>query len=804
MRQYYSGITPVFPDPVLYSPDFSYMDKMLQRKEQQYNSGFSKLANQWAYISRPVTNPENAKVRDAFLKQAKENLKNLSTLDLSEYQNVEAAMNVFAPYQNNENLIGDQELTAFYNEQENIAEGYRNTEGGKYFNEDNLNDIRLQRSLFAQAKPTDWKSFYSGKRPYNPYYDTQDEYTKLMEKFKPSSVTTINKNGFYITTITDKSWYKEDIQRYLNGMLSEKAKNQWEIEARVRLNSNPDGVKELYLQQSKERLPAIDKELNRINVELVKAKTQEEKDALLKNKDYFTNLKKELSDNVSKIEKGDQNFIRQNLESFSKSVYINGVIDKIATANQHKDIDQKLDFDQAALTVYQQQQQNWRTKYSEDAQTYRTKLAIAADERKRKSGSGDDGDVPPIIVSDPGGTSDVNEPLNFQQLKEKASQAKTETAIKHDELVTYIKSSTNKKDLSETEFQSWVASHPNNQLVKEYVQKAHNQQAWESMGERRKEDAMRFAINQIGEENYNKLVEWNKTKQYYSPNESAPPEQIVQSRGDMYNLNRGQRLQTQFQIDKFAREQANTQTGFDGNAYNKQFDAYVKSYLAEKKDVVLNTKGPMYTKNVIGFKPRQATMAGLAGLDVDDVTSIVAVPTTNGLNISFKINESKENPYNEDKHNIIANSITTRLSGSGASVGEYNSETKIITVRNAPTLDAFMDDDVYGSIDPSYHVQVNEIVNWRGNIPGADKIIPLAVQDAGGKNRIFEIKKVTGYSPDSDFYMLLNPLDRSNLHEDVTYRNIVAPYNALAYLLNNNSDDIDLMLQTKANKNKGQ
>jgi hypothetical protein len=45
MRQYFSNITPVFPTPALYNPDFSFMDKMLQRKQAQYEKGFSELAS---------------------------------------------------------------------------------------------------------------------------------------------------------------------------------------------------------------------------------------------------------------------------------------------------------------------------------------------------------------------------------------------------------------------------------------------------------------------------------------------------------------------------------------------------------------------------------------------------------------------------------------------------------------------------------------------------------------------------------------------------------------------------------------
>jgi hypothetical protein len=108
MATFIPNVTDVFPEPSLFTPDFAFMDKMLQRRKAMYDQGFAQVNSAYNYINRETTNPYNTKVKDQFLRQAKDNLKNLSSMDLSQFQNVEAANSVFGPFQNNTDVIGDQ------------------------------------------------------------------------------------------------------------------------------------------------------------------------------------------------------------------------------------------------------------------------------------------------------------------------------------------------------------------------------------------------------------------------------------------------------------------------------------------------------------------------------------------------------------------------------------------------------------------------------------------------------------------------------------------------------------------------
>jgi hypothetical protein len=816
MRQYFSNITPVFPTPALYNPDFSFMDKMLQRKQAQYEKGFSELASKWQVLSRPVTNPENAKKRDAFLKQAKENLKNLSSLDLSQYSNVETASQVFAPFLNNTNIIGDQEFTSFLNEQENIAEGYKYTDGGKYYNEINLKDIKMQRAEFANAKPEDWKTFYSARRSYQLYHDAPGEYNALMEKFKPSSVTTINKNGFYITTITDKSWYKEDIQRYLEGTLSAKAREQWNLEARVMLKSNPEAVRSAILNQTKSRLPAIDKELTELDIRLIKAKTPEEKLQLESNKQYYKNLKKELSDRVSKIENNDQVYINANMENFARAVYMDGKISKIADSYQHKEIDQKLDYDDAALEVYRQNQMWKRTVYQEEKQ----------DARERAKRESEGGTEEPVTVTVGLTNDDEKEPETAEETQKQTTVVKNQLQQKHEEVMNFIRNSDPKykNGVTENQFREFVAQNPKNNLVNDYVVLHSKYNSLNNRSSSYNLQAENWARTQLGEENYKNLQLWKQQQTRVQNQEmpmgpntpSATGNRFVWENNTWLLKDKNGRVLSnkgKFYFDKsmgasqFERERktsqmaagfvANGQLRVNGDYLEKQFAQYKKQWLTNPENVSGVARGRAYSENVKGFKERQAALASSAGLETKEITNITAVPGVSGLNIVFKVTETERLPFDEDRYNTIKRNIESR--NPGAKVGPFNSTTKEITVKNfGRNMGAFASDDLYSQIHPSHLVQVSTLTNWRGNAPNQTFKILLPISDKEGNNHVFEIVKVTGYSEDSDVYMLLNPKNSSNLFPRQSFNNILVPYRAMASMMNNPTEAIDQELKRRA------
>jgi len=232
MATYIPGVSDVFPEPSLFTPDFSFIDKMLQRRQGLYEQGFAQVNSKYKFIDREVTNPANQQVKDRFVKDVKNNLRNLSAMDLSQQENVNAAMGVFAPFVKNSNVLGDQALTEHWKQQVDLGNGFRLRDGGKEFSEDNVNYVRMQQAQFAQDDPNSWNTYYQNRKSYTPYYNYNDEVKEAMKNFKPSSFETFKINGLDVVTEKDASAKEADIRRYLEGVLSQKAKNQMKIEGK--------------------------------------------------------------------------------------------------------------------------------------------------------------------------------------------------------------------------------------------------------------------------------------------------------------------------------------------------------------------------------------------------------------------------------------------------------------------------------------------------------------------------------------------------------------------------------------------
>lgn len=360
MATYIPGVTDVFPEPSLFTPDFSYMDKMLMRRQSMYEQGFAELNSKYNFISKDVTHAKNKEQRDEFLRQAKENLKNLSAMDLSQQQNVDAAATVFEPFVKNTNVVGDQLYTEHVNQQRQIAEALRLKDGGKEFSQDNLNYVLMQQQEFANSSPDSWKSFYNSRRSYSPYYDYHKEYTEAMKNFKPSSYEFDKINGLYKITEKDASAKEADIRRYLDAVLSPKAKEQMRIEAVARFGSNTEGLASMYSASAQKEL-----ELNNININTAAKSLSLEKDPNKKaqTEAYINRLKDEnegISRNLQKIKEGDLSYIKANSENLASSFYYNQVVGKLSNGFSYDNITRKINGDSVGLALMKENRQDAR------------------------------------------------------------------------------------------------------------------------------------------------------------------------------------------------------------------------------------------------------------------------------------------------------------------------------------------------------------------------------------------------------------------------------------------------------------
>jgi hypothetical protein len=333
---------------------------MLRRRQAMYEQGYAQVAGRYNALNRDMTNPVNREFRDNFLKQATDNLKNLSAMDLSLPQNVQAAASVFQPFYTNKAALGDMQLTQHWNQQESIAESYRLKDGGKEYSDDNINYVRMQRQQFATDNPDSWSSYYGNRRSYNPYYDYNKEVKEAMKEFKPSNYPVVKFEGLYMIKEDDKSWREAEIRKYLDGVLSDKAKQQMRIESSVRLASSPETLNAVYGDIADKEVNLYNHNIKQIDKEIALEKDAQKLAELKKIRSQFEDNIKDISDSKEKLKSGDPAYLKANADRLAYQIYYNQNINKLAKGFSFNNVELNVTPNQAAISLMEQDREDRR------------------------------------------------------------------------------------------------------------------------------------------------------------------------------------------------------------------------------------------------------------------------------------------------------------------------------------------------------------------------------------------------------------------------------------------------------------
>ena len=508
MATFIPNVTDVFPEPALFTPDFSFMDKMLQRREAMYNAGFAKVNNAYNLINRETTNPFNSKVKDQYLKQAKDNLKNLSTMDLSQDDNVNAANGVFAPFAKNTDVIGDQSLTAYWNQQSSIGNGYRLQDGGKYFNQANLDYITQQKNWFAQDKPNTWSEYYGSKRAYTPYHDYHKHVEELMKNFKPDHIKTENINGFYINKLDTKDWNEGQVARYLDGVLSNQAKQQMRIEGVVKYGNDPALLGKTYTTAVSTQIAPIENKLMDIDIDIRREKDPAKLEELKKNREYFVDQQNKINNNIGQIQQGDMTLIRRNAEDLSYGIYYQEQINNITKAYAHRDVEQTIGFNDIAK-MFWENSQKW-------ALASQNHIWNMEEETHKATLKGGEGNLPLINVG--AGSSNVYNTKEDLLNGIKTLEVKSNTL--RADLAAHINTVNDKPEgapITEKDFWRYVNANPADPMVFNFVEYENAIKTGKNAFASWNKSANVYAANKMGDGIFNEFVNLKKAGQTNTP-----------------------------------------------------------------------------------------------------------------------------------------------------------------------------------------------------------------------------------------------------------------------------------------------
>lgn len=384
MATFLPGVTDVFPGPAPFDPNFQFIDTMLRRRQSMYEQGYSQVSAAYKALNRNLTNPLNAQNRDGFLRQAEVNLKDLSAMDLSLPQNVDAATNVFKPFYQNTDILADMSLTAHWDQQESIANMYRTKDGGKEYNDDNINYVRKQRAQFAQDDPANWSGYMQQKRSFTPYYDWNKEFIDFMKVYKPNSISIKRRDGMYNVVEENKGATAEDLKMFFSGVASDKAKQQMRISAMVQIGEDAKSVAPYYKQVMEREIKTYTDELNNLDTQIKLAPNKQVRDQLAERRKTIVDDIADRKRDVDKIKSGDIEFLEANAEKIAFGIYFDDAISRLANGLSWKDYKYDFDGDDVAMMYYREAEEWKRTFYKENRADLREARKAEREKKERE------------------------------------------------------------------------------------------------------------------------------------------------------------------------------------------------------------------------------------------------------------------------------------------------------------------------------------------------------------------------------------------------------------------------------------
>lgn len=739
MATFIPNVTDAFPEPSLYRPEFGFLDTMLRRRQSMYEQGFSEIAGKYKQITRSVTNPINGQTRDKFVKEAMTNLKDLSAMDLSQQQNVQSATNVFQPFYKNTDVLGDMALTSHWDQQESIGDSFRLKDGGKEYSQDNIDYIRQQRKQFESADPSSWRDVYSQRRSYTPYWDWNKEVFEKVKEFKPSRTKIEKLNGMYTVTTEDKSYTKEELSKYLDSVLSDKAKQQMKIEASVRYGNDPKALAGLYANEVQDAIPVLAQKIEETKDRIKREKNPENIKALQEDQAYYEERQSKLENNLKSIASGDMSFLTGNMEGLAYDMYYNQNIRKLANGLSHKDIEQSIGYDQVAMMY---------AKFDHDFALERYKKSLADKVDKK--------DTEPIQLS----TDGVKAKTDLASLTSQVKAAESNRGKEYNTLRNVVATAVGKSysDVTVADVSTYVSQHPNEQTVQAYSNARTMFETLQSRKDNWGLSAKQYAYDQLGPETYDLIQKITKLKE--EGKKTIGQSSSIGNR-DAY-FDKGPTGLSRYSQDQQIYE------NFGGNVYAanklgiptaqvistlKQYNDLVNSYNTTSREMAtVSRKGYTYSAENPNQKKVISEIEAMTG-NTGKIGGVNYFPTPNSFDIEFSLNDL-EGKITPDAITQLKEKLRTDFDGKNGVSIEYNDKRRVFIGKNLgniiPSARILNPYNSVNSVDRQVLQTLDE-----SRVPVQGKhMSDLMVMSGKAGNIVVGITKIAGYTAQDNSYML--------------------------------------------------
>jgi hypothetical protein len=757
MATFIPNVTDSFPEPSLYRPEFGFLDTMLRRRQSMYEQGFSEIAGKYKQISRSVTNPVNAQVRDKFIKEAMTNLKDLSAMDLSQQQNVQTAGNVFQPFYKNTDVLGDMALTSHWDQQESIGDSFRLKDGGKEYSQDNIDYIRQQRRQFENSDPSSWREVYGQRRSYTPYWDWNKEVFEKMKEFKPSRTKIEKLNGMYTITTEDKSYTKEELSKYLDSVLSDKAKQQMKIEASVRYANDPKALAGLYANEVQDAIPIISQKIQETKDRIKREKNPENIKALQEDQAYYEQRQQQLEGNLKSISSGDLSFIKGNIENLAYDMYYNQNLRKLANGLSHKDIEQTIGYDQVAMMY---------AKFDHDFALERYKKSLTDKEDKK------------LTEAIPLNTGGVTAKTDLASLNNQIKNAESDRSKNYNTLRNVVASAIGKSyvEVSEADVKTYVQQHPNEKSVQAYDNARTTYETAVSRKSNWDLSSKQYAFDQLGADKYNLVQKINQLKEEgrKTVGQSGAQTKEVIFNGQVLRVPVNSKSAAAYYdvgptgYSQYRADQKNFDM-FGGDVYAanklgmttaqvsstlKEYNDLVKSYNTTSRDMAtVSRKGFTYSADNPSHKKVIAEIEAISG-NTGKIGGVNYFPTPSSFDIEFSLNDL-EGKITSDAITQLKEKLRTDLDNESQGVSiKYDDKRRVFIAKNlGNVLSSTRGLNPYNTVNPVHRQVLQTLDESLVPVQGKETSTLMTMSGKSG-NIVVGITKIAGYSPGENSYML--------------------------------------------------
>ena len=188
MATYIKGVKDYIPQLETFTPDYKFLSDVLQTRQDRYDTNYKTLNDLYSkVVYGDLSREDNEQKRNQYANQLSEGLKQVSGLDLSISQNVEAARGLFRPFFEDKALIKDMAFTKMYKQglqninrmQSSSNEEFRD----RYWN-DGMIDFQYQMQKFKEGSAEEALAQGMPKYVQNP-----NLYERSFEALKDSGLS---------------------------------------------------------------------------------------------------------------------------------------------------------------------------------------------------------------------------------------------------------------------------------------------------------------------------------------------------------------------------------------------------------------------------------------------------------------------------------------------------------------------------------------------------------------------------------------------------------------------------------------